>query len=74
MPTASQCARRGMHLFIEKPLSDSLKGFSDLLRLTQKKNLTVYIAYCLRFHPVIAKLKELLKGKKVVHARVDLSV
>ncbi len=73
MRVALQCAQRGMHLFIEKPLSDSLKGIADLACISQKKNLTVYVAYCLRFHPVIGKIKELLKGKKAVHARVVCS-
>ncbi len=73
MPTALKCARRGMKLFIEKPLSGSLKGVNELTDLCRKKNLTVYVAYCLRFHPVIQKMKELLKGKKIAHARVVCS-
>ncbi len=70
---ALQCARRGMNLFIEKPLSDSLAGIGALTTLCDKKKLTAYVAYCLRFHPVIEKIQELLKGQEVVHARVVCS-
>ncbi len=73
LPTALQCARRGMDLFIEKPLSDSLKGITELSRISKKMNLAVYVAYCLRFHPVIGKIKSLLKGKRIVHACVVCS-
>ncbi|MCB9757514.1 MAG: Gfo/Idh/MocA family oxidoreductase [Candidatus Omnitrophica bacterium] len=70
---ALECARRGMNLFIEKPLSDSLTGIQALITLCDKNKLTAYVAYCLRFHPVIEKIKSLLKGQKVVHARVVCS-
>ncbi|MEK7375559.1 MAG: Gfo/Idh/MocA family oxidoreductase [Candidatus Margulisiibacteriota bacterium] len=71
--TAVRCAGSGMHLFIEKPLSDSLKGVNDLESLCKKKKLASYVAYCLRFHPVIKKIKQLLDDKKVIHARVVCS-
>lgn len=73
LPVALQCARRGLHLFIEKPLSNSLAGIRTLTTLCDKKKLTAYVAYCLRFHPVIEKIKNLLQGQKVVHARVVCS-
>lgn len=73
LSTALECAQRGMHLFIEKPLADSLDGASQLIALCHKKKLSAYVAYCLRFHPVIIKIKELLKDKKALHARVVCS-
>lgn len=73
LSTALECAQRGMHLFIEKPLADSLEGVRQLIALCHKKKLVAYVAYCLRFHPVIIKIKELLKDKKVLHARVVCS-
>lgn len=71
--TALKCASRGMHLFIEKPLSSTLEGIDRLKEICQKKGLTCYTAYCLRFHPVIEALKKMLTGKKVLHARVVCS-
>lgn len=71
--TAIKCANLGMHLFIEKPLSDSLKDVVELENICQEKGLKIYIAYCLRFHPVIMKMRELLNGKQVYHVRVVCS-
>lgn len=59
IPTAIECAKRKMVLFMEKPISDSLDGFDELLQLVQDQQLVTYVAYVLRFHPVILKLKEL---------------
>ncbi|MFH1791013.1 MAG: Gfo/Idh/MocA family oxidoreductase [Candidatus Omnitrophota bacterium] len=67
--TALKCASLGMHLFIEKPLSDRMDGIDELEALVREKRLTCYTAFCLRFHPVIKKIRELVSDKKIYHAR-----
>lgn len=68
--TALKCAALGMHLFIEKSLAHNLKGITELKKIAQKNKLTVYVAYCLRFHPVIKKARELIRTKNILHVRV----
>ena len=67
---ALRCARSGMRLFIEKPLSDRMEGVDELTGLCARKKLTAYVAYCLRFHPVIEEVKRMLGGVKVIDGRV----
>jgi predicted dehydrogenase len=55
--TAIACAERSIHLFIEKPLSNRIKGIDQLIRLIRKNNLVNHVAFCLRYHPVIKYLK-----------------
>jgi len=71
--TALACAKQGMHLFIEKPLSHTLENISELEKICNKNGLTAYVAYCLRFHPVIKKMHELLSDKVSYHVRVVCS-
>ncbi len=71
--TALKCAKLGMHLFIEKPLSHSMNGVEELIRLCHDQKLTGYTAYCMRFHPVIKELKERIKDKKILHVRAAVS-
>jgi predicted dehydrogenase len=59
---ALQAARRGANLFIEKPLSDSLESISDLTEEAQKNDCIVQVGYNLRYHPGIAKIKNMLDG------------
>jgi predicted dehydrogenase len=66
---ALECAVRGMHLFIEKPIDCSDQGLDRLIDIVQRRRLTAYVAYPLRFHPVILKLKELCAGRNILHAR-----
>ena len=68
--TAIKCAERGMALFIEKPIDSRIDGLDNLLSLVEAKDLTTYVAYPLRFHPVLKELKGLLKGKKIFHSRM----
>ncbi len=71
--TALKCASLGLNMFIEKPLSNTLYGVSSLKEACRKRCLTCYTSYCLRFHPVIKKIRELIKGKKIYHIRVVCS-
>lgn len=69
---ATYCAKRGINLFIEKPISDSDKGLSDLINLIKKNSIKTYVAYCLRFHPAIIWLKKNIKNKPI-HITVNVS-
>lgn len=68
--TAIKCAKIECKLFIEKPISKDLKGLDELLKIVKEKNLVTYVAYNLRFHPVIEELKKYIEKNKILHARV----
>ena len=57
MPIALKAAEAGCHLFIEKPLSHSLEGVDELIRIVEEKKLTAFIAYQFRFHPGLRLIK-----------------
>jgi predicted dehydrogenase len=71
--TAIACAKMGLDIFIEKPLSDSLEGLDELERVCKSNEVTCYIAYGLRFHPVIKSLKAMVGTRKVNHVRIACS-
>jgi len=60
VPTALACARAGCALFIEKPLSDDLTGVNALIQTCEERGLLAFVAYQWRFHPLLARVKELL--------------
>ena len=49
---------RGCPLLIEKPLSTSLAGVPELAQFAAQRNVTVGVAYVLRHHPALAKMKQ----------------
>ena len=65
IPVALEVAKTGCHLFIEKPLSDSLEGIEGLIATVEKNRLVATVGYQLRFHPCLAWIRELLKVEAV---------
>ncbi len=68
--TALACARRDMQLFVEKPIGCSWAGLDTLLDEVTRRDLATYVAYNLRFHPVIRALHEELQERRVLHMSV----
>lgn len=67
-------AKAGCHLFIEKPLSDSLHNIDKLMNIVKKKKLITIVGCDMRFHPCIQKIKEIISlGKlgKVISIKVE---
>lgn len=44
---------KGINIFIEKPISDNLQGFEEIIRKIKLNNLKTYVACNLRFLPVL---------------------
>lgn len=62
-----ECANRGVHLFIEKPISchpiDQVQGVVDVL---SNSNVTSSVGYMFRYSKVVDKLREILGGTQNV--------
>ncbi len=61
LETARQAALRGIPLFIEKPISHTLEGVEDFIRLCTEKKLPVLLGYKMRFHPSVRLMKKLIQ-------------
>ena len=57
---AQQAIDAGAHVFLEKPIANTLAGLDDLLCAVAEHRRVLYVAYNLRFHAGLRKLKELL--------------
>jgi predicted dehydrogenase len=57
------CAEKGIHLFIEKPLSHTLEGIHKLKQIIAEKEVYVKIGYMMRFHPLMLKVKEIIEQR-----------
>ena len=63
--TALKLANSGIHLFIEKPLSNSMSGVKTLLDTVKKRKLVTLMGCNMRFHPCIHKIKELILENQI---------
>ncbi len=65
LDTAISLAKKGVHLFIEKPLSYNLTNTENLRNIAAKKNIKVAIGYNLRFLRAVGFIKEKIEKKYI---------
>lgn len=71
---ATEAARAGSHLFVEKPLSNDADGLDELLDVATENDLVTMVGSNFRFHPGIEAIHELLTEDSVgnvVSARIE---
>lgn len=60
---AMDCIEAGKHVLLEKPMANTETECIDLINAAQRQGVTLMIAYCMRFHPLITQLKEALDAR-----------
>lgn len=68
LSVATELAKAGIHLFIEKPLSNKVEGVNVFLEIIQHANIQVMLGYNLRFSKSLLMLREIIESKKYGHA------
>lgn len=60
--TARAAIGRNIHVFVEKPLGASLSEMALLVREVEAAKASLSVGYQLRFHPLLARLRALLRS------------
>ena len=62
---ATKLIKNNIHVFIEKPLSNSLIGIKQLKKMVRAKRIITHIGCVQRFHPITKKTKEIIQKKSI---------
>lgn len=62
-PVGINCLNAGKHVLVEKPLANTEQECLDMIETAKRNNRVLMVAYCMRFHPLVIKMKELLDNK-----------
>ena len=57
------CLRAGKHVLMEKPLANTEAQCLELIRTARACQRVLMVAYCMRFHPLIVRMKGLLDAR-----------
>ena len=57
---AKKALTESSHIFIEKPLSNSLKDVNNIIKIAKKNSLNIFVGYVFRFDYGLQKIKKLL--------------
>lgn len=55
-----ECLEAGKHVLAEKPLANSEAECRAMIECAERNKRTLMVAYCMRFHPLVRRFKELL--------------
>ncbi|MEZ4736608.1 MAG: Gfo/Idh/MocA family oxidoreductase [Caldilineaceae bacterium] len=62
-PVGMDLLAAGKHLLMEKPLAISEAECLALIAAADQAQVTLMVAYCMRFHPIVVAMEQLLKAK-----------
>ncbi|MHC4616650.1 MAG: Gfo/Idh/MocA family protein [Planctomycetota bacterium] len=62
---AVACAEVGAHVFLEKPMSRTLREADEIVAAFEKKNLKLAIAHQRRYSPTVKRIKEIIADGKL---------
>lgn len=72
---ALEAARKGCHLFIEKPLSNDISSINSLIKIVGENELISMVGCNMRFYWAIKKIEGLIKNciiGKIISARIEI--
>ncbi len=59
---AEKALNNGIHIFIEKPITETLKQAEELIKLADENNLKIQVGHIERFNPVILEIEDKVKN------------
>ena len=65
VPMAVEAIQGGSHVFLEKPVSDSVEGVDELVALAAERQKKVMVGLCFRYHEGVVKLRDLLGSGRI---------
>ncbi len=62
-PIGMRCLAAGKHVLMEKPLANTEAECIELIDEADRRGLTLMVGYCMRFHPLVVRVKELIDAR-----------
>lgn len=59
---AERALKKRIHVFIEKPITETFQQAKDLIKLSEEKNLKIQVGHIERFNPVIMEIEDKVKN------------
>ncbi len=59
---ASACAEKGLHIFLEKPITSVVSEGEQLIKNVKKNNVQLLIAHHRRFNPMIVAMRDIIQS------------
>jgi predicted dehydrogenase len=65
---AKECIASNVHMFIEKPVCDSLRDSKELIQLNKKRNLKIQVGHVERFNPAFTAIQNKINNPMFIES------
>ncbi|MEO8675991.1 MAG: Gfo/Idh/MocA family oxidoreductase [Casimicrobiaceae bacterium] len=62
LPAVLECARRGVHVLVEKPIAESIAAAREMTSAAQKGGIRLLVGHHRRHNPILEKARENVQG------------
>ena len=62
-PVTVKCLNEGKHVLVEKPMANTEQECLEMIESARRNDRVLMVAYCMRFHPLVLKFKEIMDNK-----------
>jgi predicted dehydrogenase len=66
---ASELIRAGVHVFVEKPITPTVREADELVQLARRRQLVLQVGHVERFNPAFVSVQDRLQEPKFIEAR-----
>jgi predicted dehydrogenase len=63
---AKKCFENSVHVFIEKPITTTIKEAEELVEISEKKNLNLQVGHIERFNPALVSMEKYIDEPKFI--------
>jgi predicted dehydrogenase len=67
---ASDAIEQGVHVLVEKPMTETVDQAIELVRLADERGVTLQVGHIERFNPVFAELKNVISERRLIALNV----
>lgn len=61
-PIVSECLERGLHVMVEKPITETIEQAQQLVEMSNERELVLQVGHIERFNPAFIELKNVTEG------------
>lgn len=62
VPVGLDCAERGVHMLVEKPVADSVRSALQLADAAERAGVALLVGHHRRYNPIVERARELVQG------------
>lgn len=66
---ASELIRAGVHVFVEKPITPTVREADELVQMARRRQLVLQVGHVERFNPALVSVQDRLQEPKFIEAR-----